>query len=284
MMIKPIFAGHFYEADAGKLKKQVENCFVAPLGPKSLPGPRKEKRLFGVVAPHAGYLYSGPAAAWVYKEIAESKFAGTYVIIAPDHNGLCPKITTSKDNWETPFGTIGADREFIDKLLQKCGFVKTGEIKEHAIEVQLPFLQFACRDKIQELRIVPLVVPADSDLEALGRAISEINENCCVIASSDFTHYGPSYNFTPFRMGARLGVKRLDKKALELIGKLDAKTFLEYVEGSKATICGAYAIAATMEAVKEMFGKQGKVLAYYNSGDITKDYGNFVSYAAIEFI
>jgi len=282
-MIKPSFAGQFYPDDFGELNKEIEDSFKSDFGPGALPEKRKEKKVFGIVAPHAGYVYSGAAAAWAYKEIAESRFAQTYVILAPDHNGRHLKATTSLETWDMPFGPVKADQGFIKELLSKCDFIEEGRIIEHAIEVQLPFLQFACRDRLKELKIVPLVIPSAIDFEKLAVAINEISEDCCIIASSDFTHYGPSYGYRPFSVAPKERIKKLDNKAIDCILKLDSKRFLKYVKATKATICGQYAIAAAIEIVKEMFAKKGRLLAYYTSGDISKDYTNSVSYAAIDF-
>ncbi len=282
--MKPLFGDQFYPLDFNQLNKQIENSFYSKLGPGSLPVKRKNKRLLGVIVPHAGYVYSGPAAAWAYKEIAEHRFADTYVILAPDHYGFSETIMTSDEVWDMPFGKVEVDKGFIMELLNKCKFVKKGKIAEHAVEVQLPFLQYACRDKLRELKIVPLVIPSKFDFVRLAEAITEINENVCVIASSDFTHYGNYYGFVPFKFNVKERIKQLDIGAIEFIQKLDSEHFLDYIKKTKATICGKFAISAAIEVVKELFGKKALLLNYYTSGDITKDYSSSVSYAALKFV
>ncbi len=282
-MIKPIVAGQFYSANFGELSKQIEESFKSELGPGALPTSRKDNQLQGIVVPHAGYAYSGACAAWAYKELAEAKFAETYIILAPDHNNRHDKITTTKESWETPLGIIKSDTDFIMHLKEKCPFIEEGNIQEHAAEVQLPFLQYACKDRIKDLKIVVLIVPDENNLEELGRALSEVNENACIIISSDFTHYGINFGFTPFTANIKGNIERMDKKAITLIEQLKAHDFLKYVKASKATICGTYAIAAGIEALKEMFAKQGKLLCYYASGELTKDFSHSVSYASLKF-
>lgn len=280
-MIKPIVAGQFYPKDFGELTKQIEESFN--LGPGALPTRRKDKKLSGILVPHAGYAYSGQCAAWAYKELAEAKFEKTYVIIAPDHNGRCDEVTTCQENWETPLGIVQIDKDFILHLKEKCLFIKEDKIQEHAVEVQLPFLQYACRDKIKDLKIVPLIIPNNDNFEELGRALSEIHENVCIIISSDFTHQGPNYGYTPFSANIKARVNMLDEKAIKLIEQLKARDFIDYVKATKATICGASAIAVGIEAIKEMFAKKGRLLNYYTSAEFTKDYTNSVSYASMEF-
>jgi len=280
-MIRPIVAGQFYAEDPNVLKKQIESCFLSKFGPNALPGERKAKRLIGVLVPHAGYAFSGAAAAWAYKRIAESKFPKRFVILAPDHNGICYKPTTTTEDFQTPFGVVKTDKDFVEKLLKKCSFLKTGTIMEHAVEVQLPFLQYACKD-IEKVRIVPIVVPSAANYDKLGAAMAETDENCYII-SSDFTHYGFAYGYVPFTENARQNIEKIDRKAIEYITALDAKNLLRYVESIGATICGVYAIATGIEAIKAK-GKKGELLAYYTSGDVTGDYTNSVGYAAIEFV
>lgn len=282
-MIQPIVADQFYEANFDLLVKQIEACFQHELGPGETPSSRKKKELCGIIAPHAGYQASGPCAAWAYKAVAESKFPKTFVIIAPDHNGIHDAITVCDDKWMTPMGVVNPDKEFIEKLLVKCDFIKKGVIREHAVEVQLPFLQYSCKDKIRELKIVPIVMPSDINYRELGEAIPQISEDVCVIASSDFTHFGPSYGFTPFKYNVKKGIYRLDGNAVSFVKKMDAEGFLSYWKKSKATICGAPAIASALVAVKELFAKKGDLLSYYTSGDISGDYTNAVGYAAVKF-
>ncbi|MBI4448224.1 AmmeMemoRadiSam system protein B [Candidatus Woesearchaeota archaeon] len=283
-MIKPIVAGYFYEEDFEKLSKQIEKCFTSKLGPGSLPGKRKNEKLFGVISPHAGYQFSGPCQAWAYKALAETRFPKRYILIGPDHNGFNSATSTCLDDWETPFGIVKSDKSFIIDLLDKCSFIKKAEkINEHSIEVQLPFLQYANKDKMKEIKIVPLIVPNEKDYMKIGEALAELGgEDTCVIVSSDFTHYGPSFNYVPFNYNIKEEMYALDKKAIAIIQDLDSKNFLGYVRDSGATICGKNAIALGMEVFKEWFSKKIELLSYYTSGDLT-NYSNAVGYAAITF-
>jgi AmmeMemoRadiSam system protein B len=281
-MNKPIVAGQFYEADFAKLNKQIEGCFHDERGPGDLPTQRGDKVVKGVLVPHGGYVYSGACAAWAYKEIAEAKMPKRFVILAPDHNGLHAFPTTSKDDWEMPFGPLKADKNFIDKLLEKID-MKEGEIKEHAVEVQLPFLQFACKDNLKDLRIVPIIIPTWDDYDKLAEAIAEISDDICVIISSDFTHYGHGYGHTPFKYNVVESITSQDDKAIDFINKLDAKGFHAYKKRTKATICGAFPIMVGVEVLKAIGVEKGRVLSYYMSGDLSGDYDHTVSYASILF-
>jgi len=279
-MIKPIVAGQFYPAGKDALVKQIEECFFSRLG-AGKPKKQAGKGAFGFIAPHAGYSYSGFGASFVYKIIAEGKKPKRFVILAPDHNGVCYSMTTSFEDWETPLGIVKADRKFIKKLVLKCPFIKQGAIHEHAVEVQLPFLEYIYPD----VPIVPIVIPSPANCKELGKAIASISKDTIVIASSDFTHYGAYYGFMPFDVkNAKEGMKKLDSGAIKFIEKLDSEGFHKYVEETGATICGQYAIMAAIEAVKAMGAKKADLLKYYTSGDVSKDYNSAVGYAAVVFV
>jgi AmmeMemoRadiSam system protein B len=192
-------------------------------------------------------------------------------------------VVTNKEDWETPFGLVKVNGTFITKLMEKCDFVKESDIGEHAIEVQLPFLQYVNKDRLKDITFVPLIVPSSENYMELGEAIAEIDEDVCVIASSDMTHFGPGYGYVPFTSDIKENLYKQDNEAVSYIKKLDAKGFLAYRQSTGATICGAYAIAVAIEVVKNLFAKKGDLLMYYTSGDVLEDYNNAVGYAAVAF-
>ena len=288
-MRKAIVAGSFYEQEYGRLTKQIENCFYDKKGPGDLPAKKRDVSLKGIIAPHAGYAFSGACQAWAYKEIAESKIPKTFVIIGPNHSGIGPDFAVSfNENWETPFGSVRTDRTFGTELISKCNLVKESDEvhkNEHSIEVQLPFLLYANKGVEGKIKILPLLVK-NYDFESLRKvseAITEISEDVCIVASSDFIHFGPNYSYVPFTYNVKEGIFNLDNGAIELIKKMDSVEFLNYVKRTRATICGSGAIAVLMECMKNLFVKKGNLLQYYTSGDVVGDYQNSVSYAAMSF-
>lgn len=286
---KPVVAGQFYEADFNLLDKQIRECFKSKLGPGDLPVKKRSRNIFGVIAPHAGYQFSGACAAWSYKEIAESKFPDLFLVIGVNHTGLgAPLSTYLFADWETPFGVVKVDRNFGKELIKKFPDLKNeamAHLHEHSVEVQLPFLQFVNKDKIKDVKFVPIVVSSyNYDIcKNLGKAIADTNKKICVIASSDFTHYGFSYGYLPFTENKKENLYKLDNGAIKEIEKLDAENFLKYVAKNRATICGAGAIAIAIEACKNLGAKKARLLQYYTSGDILNDYDNAVGYAGVIF-
>jgi AmmeMemoRadiSam system protein B len=283
---KPVVAGMFYEEDPEALVDQIINCFKSNFGPTVLPVMRKDKLVRGIIAPHAGYQFSGPCQAFAYKELAESEKPETYVIIGTSHQGFDTAALTM-DDFETPLGIVKVDSEFAEQLIEKgVAFdEKYYHIREHSIEVQLPFLQFANEERQEDIKIVPIVAGQLTDYRKLGNSIAEVakqlNRKITLIASSDFTHYGVSYGYVPFTVNVKENLKKLDFSAIKHIEKLDSEAFLIEVDQKEMTVCGARAIAAVIEACKATGATKAKLLQYYTSGDITKDYQNAVGYASI---
>jgi AmmeMemoRadiSam system protein B len=285
MIRKPIVVGQFYPSSFDKLDKEINESFTSKLGPGDLPVKKKEKEVLGIIAPHAGYTFSGPCAAWAYKEIAESKLSDIYIILGLSHQGYGSCLSSA--DWETPFGVVKTDKEFAEQIKKNTGLRENEEAhaQEHSIEVQLPFLQFARRDYLDKLSILPIIVSQDVNYGELAkniaRTIKDTGKKATIIASSDFTHFGLNYGFFPFRKDVKENLYKLDKGAIEHILKLNSFRFMEYINETGATICGRNPIAALIDTCRELGAKKGKLLHYYTSGDILGDYNNAVGYASI---
>lgn len=287
MVRKPIVAGQFYEADFNELESQIKESFLHEKGPGELPVTKRDKHILGIISPHAGYFFSGAGAAWSFKEVAESKFPDVYIMIGLSHSGF--RSCVSLEDWETPFGIIKVDKIFGAQLVKNSGLPEneSAHRHEHSIEVQLPFLQFVNKDYLTKLRIVPIIASPDKDYKEIAqdikKTIDDLNNKVCVITSSDFTHYGINYGYMPFTSNVKENMYDLDKKAIDWIKKLDAHHFLDYTEETGATICGKYPIAVALELCKLLKAKNARLLQYYTSGDIIRDYSSAVGYASIVF-
>lgn len=282
MVRQPVVSGMFYESDPNKLREQIISSFKSKLGP-GMPSGKKEKNIFGAVVPHAGYMFSGPCAAHVYKELAESKEPDLYIILGTNHCGF-GNTTLSTETWQTPLGEIKVDKVFAHKLMQICKIKdnKLAHAKEHSIEVQLPFLQYINDD----FKFLPIIVSRDYILKDLARAIRKaalsLNKEICVIASSDFTHYGTNYDYIPFESDIKKNMYKLDNDAINAIINADNTAFQKHLEKTGSTVCGHLPITVLLELVK-LYKTKGKLLKYYTSGDIMNEYETAVGYASITF-
>jgi len=285
-MRKPSFVGQFYTDDLENLEKEIKLCFKSVFGPGALPEKRGNKKIFGGVVPHAGYMFSGPCASFFYKYVAESKAVDAFVILGVNHHGIGNKIAISLDDWSTPFGLVKNEKTLGSKLMKKESIRNNEEMHsaEHSIEVQLPFLQFAYKDDLKKLKIIPILLSRLSYEECKKLAedlVETLGKNICVIASGDFTHYGPNFDYAPFSDNIKKNMEKIDIEAVKLIENLNTQDFLEYCKDK--TICGTLPIAVCMEMMKKIGCRRGRLLRYYSSGDITKDYSNSVGYASILF-
>jgi AmmeMemoRadiSam system protein B len=269
---RPSVSGTFYAGTARELEKQIEWCYKHELGPGVIPrvnskGPRE---IVAIVAPHAGYYYSGPVAAHAYKELADDGIFDTAVILGPNHTGYgYPVSLWVGDGWNTPLGELEINKELSQRLLGKVIKAdETAHIHEHSIEVQLPWLQHLCR----KIKIVPITMLAQ-DLEtarAVGKTIAQAGDNLIIIASSDFTHYEPH----------SVAMEK-DSSVIEAIVDLDEEELYERCESLNCTMCGYGPVASVIVAAKEMKAKKVSLLKYATSGDTSGDFSRVVGYGSI---
>lgn len=287
-MRKPRFAGTFYEKGEVSLQKQIKECFEGERGPGAVPPTAQSQKKAAlpkaILVPHAGYQYSGACAAWGYKAIGDAPLADVYIILAPSHHSA--QTGLSQETFETPLGMVRVDQDLARRLLEK-GTVKenpTLHEQEHSIEVQLPFLQYSQKDVIEKIKILPLLVGHDADLNTLAIDLKEVlvdsGKKAVFIVSTDLTHYGRNYHYLPFTSDIAQNIAALDKGAIDLIKEAKHKEFLSYVEEKDATICGAHPIALLLKTITF---KKASLEQYYTSAEITNDQRNSVSYAAIIF-
>jgi len=258
----PAVAGQFYPGSGAELEHQLDGMLHT----------EKEISCLGAVVPHAGYMYSGQVAAVVYSRLPKAE---TYVIIGPNHHGLGSPVALSRDSWRTPLGSVEPDLELADLLAGSIiDFDETAHQHEHSIEVQIPFLQ----KRFQGFKVLPICMGLQDEQtalevgQALSSAIKKLKRSCIIVASSDFTHYEPQET-----------ARKVDAKLLEAILEMDVAKLYDRVYRYEATACGYGPIAATITATSALGAKNGQLLAYATSGDVSGDYSQVVGYAAIAF-
>ena len=270
---RPAVAGAFYAASPESLKKQIIDCFNHQLGPGRLPGTITSSGVLSIVCPHAGYVYSGPAAAHGYLALSEQKPPETVVIIGPNHTGWGTPVSVMREGiWETPLGTVAIDSELADKIIECSPTARSDEsafIREHSVEVQLPFLQFIYPD----FKFVPICM-GYQDLETsseLGKAIYEASQDkeIIVIASSDLTH-----------QESKASANKKDQYVLDAIREMNEKKLQDSVKRHHITTCGYGPISATLVYSKLRKATEAEILSYYTSGDIIGDTSAVVGYAS----
>ena len=275
-VLRSSLTGSWYPADAGTLSKQIKGFFekaeVEPIN-----------NVIALILPHAGYQFSGQTAAFALK--TTGKQYKRVIIIGPSHRVPMEEVLSvpRATHYETPLGQIPLDVEFIDKLLKYSIFQNVPQVDEyeHSVQIEVPLLQHTQKD----FKLVPIVA-GDCSFETISKAgailKSLVDEDTLVIASSDFTHFGPNYGYVPFRENIPEQLKQLDMGAYEYIKALDYKGFLDYRSKTGTTICGYIPISILLSMLDKSV--EAKLIKYATSGELTGDYTNSVSYLSVAFL
>lgn len=287
MVRRALVAGMFYSRDPEGLRKQLRDCFKHRLGPGSIPIPNEQgqRRIVGLVVPHAGYMYSGMTAARSYAALAEDGIPQVAVILAPAHyRPGAPFAVWTRGQWETPLGHLTVDDELATALAEAGnGFRDDFEphlggfgYGEHSIEVQLPFLKFAFGDKTPS--IVPICV-SSHNLEQLRKGgkilantISRLQRDAVIIASCDFTHYEP-HSLAEVQ----------DREAMNKIVDLDSEGLWQTIKRYPSQSDVLVAIPM-IDACKRLGATRGEILGYSTSGSVTGNLAQVVGYGAIAIL
>lgn len=274
----PARAGQFYEGTRSSLAAQVDRL-LARAPTKEVSG-----RLVALIAPHAGYTFSGLPAAAGFKLLRGTTYTRVIVLGVPHTVRLTGCSIPNYTDYETPLGEIPLDVETCAALLRLPAFrqVTRAHRMEHSIEVELPFLQRTLSD----FSIVPILVGemTDADRTKAAEALRGLlDDSTLIVVSSDFTHYGARFGYQPFRSRIKDNLDKLDHGAVEHILKLDPTGFTDYVDRTGATICGRKGIALLLEVLKPLGDVTATELAYTTSGHLTGDWSHCVSYCTIAF-
>jgi hypothetical protein len=225
------------------------------------------------VCPHAGYVYSGPSAAHSYLVLAEQRKPDTVIVIGPNHTGWgTPVSMMSEGSWETPLGRVALDTEVATAIFNSSGVVdidETAFIREHSVEVQVPFLQYIYGD----FKLVPICM-GYQDLETsreVGEAIHKATEgrDAVIVASTDLTHQEPQHS-----------ANMKDRMIIDAILAMDEERLQRVVHENRLSTCGYGPVSATLVASKLKNARRAELLSYYTSGDIVGDHSAVVGYAA----
>ena len=283
---EPAVAGTFYDSSPTGLRKSIKESFLGPFGPGKLPragsedNDNKRRDILAIISPHAGYYYSGYAAAAAFLEVAEDGVPASAVIIGPNHHGIGASAAIMCEGaWRTPLGEAQIDTELASAILKGSEYLRpdsSAHRLEHSLEVQVPFLQFISSNSA---KIVPIAIsvltPEDSRIIVadLSRAIASAlaDTDGIIIASTDFTHNEP-----------KASAEEKDRLAIGAIKQLDAEKLLSTVEKYNITMCGAVPTAVTIAASNELGAVDATLLKYYTSGDIIGNTSQVVGYAAMK--
>ena len=265
---KPNVSGQFYNSGPKQLAQEIQNYITKA-------SVQTEKKVDIVIVPHAGYVYSGHVAAYGFKAVKEHTYS-TVVILAPSHfYGFDGISIWEKGGFETPLGVVEVDEAFSKKLLskhEKFTFDPRAFEREHALEVEIPFLQ----EIFKNFKIVPVVMgqPTLQVLDQFAAALQELigeREDVLIVVSTDLSHYHDDTTARKMDNNAMEAIKSL--KAEEIYKECHLRTTME--------MCGCVPVTAAVLFANKKGLKQVDVLKYANSGDVSGDYDRVVGYTSV---
>lgn len=260
---EPAVAGMFYPASPLKLMEEINLLLDSAIPPETY------NNILGIVSPHAGYIYSGKTAAYAFNTLRRKGFE-TAVIISPSHREYFPGCCIyNGDAYRTPLGEVPINKEMRKVLTSDTKNIfegLNGHKAEHAVEVQIPFLQMVLKD----FSIVPIVIGDQSRLfinELTEKLGGVVNEKTVIIASSDLSHF-----YT------KAEADKLDSIIEKHLNEFDYNSLESDLENEKCEACGGGAIVALLKTAGLLQINKLKILSRSNSGDVTGDISEVVGY------
>lgn len=261
---EPAVMGQFYPSNPKKLKEIVKS-YIDYNKPK--------KSVKALISPHAGYIYSGNTAGAVYSSV---NIPNDIVILGPNHTGMGRYFSIMDEGeWLTPIGKVKINRDLADIIKKSSEYIESdylAHLREHSLEVQLPFLLEINPD----ITIVPIVImnvgyeKLKTVGNSLGEAIKNYRKDVLIVISSDMSHY----------VSHEWALKN-DKKAIEKIEALDSKGLYDVCISLDITMCGLAPAVVGIEASKVLGAEKGELIKYSTSGEVSGDYDYVVGYAGV---
>ena len=263
-------AGTWYSGDAENLRRQIgEYIDQADL-------PKLAGEVVAVVAPHAGYVYSGPTAGYAFRSVLGNTY-DLVAVISPYHQYHASSLLTSAHQaYQTSLGTVPIDQGALQALNETLE-ANTGEALapiskdgEHSLEIELPFLQVALEG---DFKLLPVMISAGelATVQELGKGLAEVlrPRNALLVASTDLSHFH-----------AEKAANELDQEMLKHIAALSPEGMVKAQQTGKGEACGIMAVIAVMEAAQALGATKAQVLHYSTSGQTSGDYSRVVGYGA----
>ena len=272
---KPAVASMFYPDDTINLKRMI-NSFISNVPSETTDYFKKNSidNFFGIIVPHAGYVYSGQVAAYAYS-LLKQKSIDTIILIGPSHFTFFEGFALSYYKaFKTPLGDIEVDVDLINRISTEgkgsFDFINTAHVKEHSLEVQLPFLQTVFNG---DFKIVPILMGEqtykniEEGAEILYKIFKDYEKHYLFVISSDLSHYHSDNQ-----------AKILDRRFIEILENMKSKQLIEEANSGGIEACGSGPICVFLELAEKLNKNNIKTLVYKNSGDISGDYSKVVGY------
>ncbi len=262
-------AGSWYDRDPDRLRESIESFLNNAVLPEI------QGDVVGLVAPHAGHIYSGATAGYSFKTVMSKSF-DIVAILSPYHDfHFAPLLTTAHEAYQTPLGKMEVDRATLDKIEKELipsdlSLIPIAQDREHSLEIELPFLQLALK---KPFLLVPIMVrtqkPEQVHALAIALAHSLKGKSALLVASSDLSHFYPEKTADAF-----------DKEMMKQIEAFSPEGVFTTEKEGKGFACGLSAIAAVLWAARELGANKVKLLNHSTSADRTGDKSSVVGYGS----
>ncbi|MFM8424810.1 MAG: AmmeMemoRadiSam system protein B [Chloroflexota bacterium] len=259
-------AGTWYPANPKSLSASIDEYLI------NVNLPKIHGQVIGVIAPHAGYRYSGAVAAYAFATL-RGLTPDLVVVLSPFHNYHShPLLTTKHQAYSTPLGTIEVDQTALSELQNHLNIPITpiSNDKEHSLEIELPFLQRVLKN---DFKLLPIMIRAQEEFVAqqLGEALAHTlkDKNALLVASTDLSHFYEQHT-----------ANQLDREMLQRFTTLKPSSIFEAERLGKGFACGHAAVAAVEWAAQGLGANHVQVLKHATSGDVTGDHSSVVGYGA----
>ena len=267
-------AGLWYSSQPAALKRQID-AFI-----NQAELPELEGQVVGIIAPHAGYRYSGRTAGYAFKAVCGLS-PDLVVVICPLHNyHNAPYLTSAHNAYVTPLGEVIIDTEAVAELsqaLENNGGMRLTPVafdKEHSLEIELPFLQ---RTLAQPFKLLPVMIRHQSPEIArrMGAALAQVlnGKKVLLVASTDLSHF--------YKQGQ---AEKFDLEMLERIGSFNPEAVMDAELSGRGYACGVAAVASMLWAARELGADRVEILHHSTSAEETGDYDSVVGYGAAAVI
>jgi len=264
MQRQPAVAGQFYAGNSTQLRSDLATL---------IPEAHGRRKVVGIIAPHAGYIYSGAIAGTAYAAV---EIPATVLVLGPNHHGAGAGVALYPDGeWLTPLGPVTINSRLNSLLQQHVPLIRSDTVAhelEHSLEVQLPFIQ-----NLRPDATFSAICLGHGEYEAVRRigegvaaAIRAYGAEVLIVASSDMTHYESAE-----------AARRKDNLALERVLGFDPQGLLQVCRSERITMCGVVPAAVMLVAAGELGASRAELVAYGTSGDVTGDNRQVVGYAAV---
>jgi len=258
-------AGMFYPRDKSNLEREIA-LYLESASQEDI-----KDDVIGIVVPHAGYMYSGGVAARAYRQVMDKQY-NIVAVISPSHREYFPGISVYDGyGYATPLGIISVAKELAKEITENYPQIILGDeghrTEEHALEVQLPFLQ----EVLSDFKLLPIMMgdQEKENITMLAEALGHVlrNKNALIVASTDLSHF---YNYDRAAL--------LDRVVIDDINAFNEDKLIDDLNRKRCEMCGGGPAIAVMKAARLLGANRSKVLIYRNSGDVTGDKGQVVGY------